>query len=273
MTMRTRTLIALFLFAPILATIGRAQGLPTVAPAEVGLSAERLERLEEVVQGYVDAKAIGGAVTLIARNGRQAHVETYGMRDTRTPMTHDTIFRIASMTKPVTSVAVMMLYEEGHFKLNDPVGLYLPELASLDVLTPRRDGAEGFETVPAQSPVTIRHLLTHTSGISYRFLGDLGASPAQGMVSELYGEAGIGDGISEHEGTIAGLVTALGQLPLMHEPGAAFTYGLSTDVLGRLVERTARISPVVPASPRPFSTTRDSYRCFSTVASWTGCGS
>ena len=242
MTMRTRTLIALFLFAPILATIGRAQGLPTVAPAEVGLSAERLERLEEVVQGYVDAKAIGGAVTLIARNGRQAHVETYGMRDTRTPMTHDTIFRIASMTKPVTSVAVMMLYEEGHFKLNDPVGLYLPELASLDVLTPRRDGAEGFETVPAQSPVTIRHLLTHTSGISYRFLGDLGASPAQGMVSELYGEAGIGDGISEHEGTIAGLVTALGQLPLMHEPGAAFTYGLSTDVLGRLVEVVSGMS-------------------------------
>ena len=240
--MRPRTLVALFLIAPILTTPGWAQGLPTVAPADVGLSSERLERLEEVVQGYVDAKAIGGAVTLIARNGRQSHIETYGMRDTRSPMTHDAIFRIASMTKPVTSVAVMMLYEEGHFKLNDPVGLYLPELASLDVLTPRRDGAEGFERVPAQSPVTIRHLLTHTSGISYRFLGDLGASPAQSVVSALYGEAGIGDGLSEHDGTIEGLVTALGQLPLMHEPGAAFTYGLSTDVLGRLVEVVSGMS-------------------------------
>ena len=233
--MRTRTLVAVLLVGPILATTGWAQGLPTVAPSDVGLSAKRLERLEEVVQGYVDANAVAGVVTLVARKGGQAHLQTYGMRGAGTPMTADSIFRIASMTKPLTSVAVMMLYEEGRFKLNDPVGLYLPELASLDVLIPKDDGG-GFDRVAAQQPLTIRHLLTHSSGISYRFLGDMGASPVQRVESELYGKAGIGDGLSEHDGTIEGLVTALGQLPLLHEPGAAFTYGLSTDVLGRLVE-------------------------------------
>ena len=234
--MRRRTLIALLLVAPLFTTTGWAQGLPSVAPADVGLSAERLERLEAVVKGYVDANAMGGAVTLIARNGGQAHLQTYGRRGGATPMTPDTIFRIASMTKPITSVAVMMLYEEGRFKLNDPVGMYLPELASLEVLTPKDGEADGFDRVAAQQPITIRHLLTHTSGIGYRFLGDLGASPAVSAVAELYGEAGIGDGLSEHDGTVEGLVTSLGALPLLHEPGTAFTYGLSTDVLGRLVE-------------------------------------
>ena len=234
--MRRRTLIALLLVAPLFTTTGWAQGLPSVAPADVGLSAERLERLEAVVKGYIDANAMGGAVTLIARNGGQAHLQTYGRRGGGTPMTPDTIFRIASMTKPITSVAVMMLYEEGRFKLNDPVGMYLPELASLEVLTPKDGEADGFDRVAAKQPITIRHLLTHTSGIGYRFLGDLGASPAVSAVAELYGEAGIGDGLSEHDGTVERLVTSLGGLPLLHEPGAAFTYGLSTDVLGRLVE-------------------------------------
>ena len=240
--MRRWALIALLLVAPLFTTTGWAQGLPSVAPADVGLSAERLERLEAVVKGYVDANAIGGAVTLIARNGGQAHLQTYGRRGAGTPMTPDTIFRIASMSKPITSVAVMMLYEEGRFKLNDPVGMYLPELTSLEVLTPKDGEGEGFDRVAAQQPITIRHLLTHTSGIGYRFLGDLGASPTVGAVAELYGEAGIGDGLSEHDGTVEGLVTALGGLPLLHEPGAAFTYGLSTDVLGRLVEVVSGMS-------------------------------
>ena len=234
---RIHTLIAAVLAGPLVATAVWAQGLPTVAASEVGLSDERLGRLAEVVQGYVDDEAIAGAVTLIARKGGQAHVRAYGMadRDAGTEMTPEAIFRIASMTKPVTSVAVMMLYEEGRFKLNDPVGLYLPELASLEVLTPG-DNGDAVGRVPARRPVTIRHLLTHTSGIGYRFLGDLGASPTQRVLSELYRDAGIADGLAEHDGTIEGLVTALGQLPLMHEPGTAFTYGLSDDVLGRLVE-------------------------------------
>ena len=236
--MRIRTLIAVLLVGLILATTGWAQGLPTVAPSDVGLSEARLARLEEVVQSYVDDDAIAGAVTLVARKGRQAHVRGYGMADraSGTPMQPDTIFRIASMTKPVTSVAVMMLYEEGRFKLNDPVGQYLPALASLDVLTPSDDGDGPFSRVPARRPVTIRQLLTHTSGIGYRFLGDLGPSATQRALSDLYRDAGVADGLAEHDGTIEGLVTALGQLPLLHEPGAAFSYGLSNDVLGRLVE-------------------------------------
>ncbi len=236
--MRIRTLIAVLLVGPVVATTGWAQGLPPIAPSDVGLSEERLGRLEEVVQSYVDDDAIAGAVTLIARKGGQAHVRAYGMadRDSGTPMRPEAIFRIASMTKPVTSVAVMMLYEEGRFKLNDPVGQHLPALASLDVLTPSDDGDGAYRRVPARRPVTIRHLLTHTSGIGYRFLGDLGASSTQRVLSELYRDAGVADGLAEHDGTIEGLVTALGQLPLLHEPGAAFTYGLSNDVLGRLVE-------------------------------------
>ena len=234
---RLHTLIAAVLAGPLVATAVWAQGLPTVAASKVGLSDERLGRLAEVVQGYVDDEAIAGAVTLIARKGGEAHVRAYGMadRDAGTEMTPEAIFRIASMTKPVTSVAVMMLYEEGRFKLNDPVGLYLPELASLEVLT-TGDNGDAVGRVPARRPMTIRHLLTHTSGIGYRFLGDLGASPTQQVLSELYRDAGIADGLAEHDGTIEGLVTALGKLPLMHEPGTAFTYGLSDDVLGRLVE-------------------------------------
>ena len=236
--MRIRTVIAVLLVGLVVAATGWAQGLPTVAPSDVGLSEARLGRLEEVVQGYVDDEAVAGAVTLIARKGGQAHVRAYGManRASGRPMRPDTIFRIASMTKPVTSVAVMMLYEEGRFKLNDPVGQYLPALASLSVLTPSDGGGEPYSREPARRPVTIRHLLTHTSGIGYRFLGDLGASPAQRALSELYRDAGVADGLAEHDGTIEGLVTALGHLPLLHEPGAAFSYGLSDDVLGRLVE-------------------------------------
>ena len=127
----TRTVLPLVaLLVGLAAATSWAQGLPAVQPTDVGLSEARLDRLEEVVQGYVDDQSVAGAVTLIARRGGQAHVRAYGVADrgAGTPMRPDTIFRIASMTKPLTSVAVLMLYEEGHFKLNDPVGQYLPEL-------------------------------------------------------------------------------------------------------------------------------------------------
>ena len=240
--MRIRTGIGLLL-ASLVTSTGWAQGLPSTTPATAGLSAERLERLESVVQGYIDQQAVAGAVTLVARGGKQVHLRAYGHadRDDGVPMRPDTIFRIASMTKPVTSVAILMLYEEGHFKLNDPVGQYLPELAQLDVLTPAADDTT-FTRTQAQRPVTIRHLLTHTSGIGYRFLGDLGGGAKLQALAELYGEAGVADGLAEHDGTIAELVTALGQLPLLHEPGQAFSYGLSDDVLGRLVEVVSGLS-------------------------------
>ena len=243
--MATRRSIFLALVVSLVfPNVGWTQGLPVVAPADVGLSSARLERLEQVVQGYIDANAVAGAVTLVARKGGQAHLQAYGMADRATgrAMTPDAIFRFASMTKPITSVAVMMLYEEGHFKLNDPVGRYIPELSSLEILSANEDGGDGFSRVAAERSITIRQLLTHTSGISYRFLGDLGATPAQSHVSELYGSAGIVDGLSEYTGTIQDMVNNLGELPLLHEPGAAFTYGLSTDVLGRLVEVVSGMS-------------------------------
>ena len=236
--MLLRILIATLLTVSTLTTTALVQGLPVVEPSDVGLSDERLGRLERVIQSYVDEQAVAGAVTLVARQGKQAHLQAYGFADRSAgvPMRPEAIFRIASMTKPVTSVAVMMLYEEGHFKLNDPVGEYLPELATLDVLDRDASVDGSFGRSPAVGAVTIRHLLTHTSGIGYRFLGDLGATPRQRALSELYRGAGIADGLAEYDGTIANLVAALGQLPLMHEPGTAFTYGLSDDVLGRLVE-------------------------------------
>ena len=242
-----RTFLAVLFLVPILSDSGWAQGLPKVLPSEVGLSEERLDRLEKVVRGYLGNDDIAGAVTLIARKGGQAHVQAYGMADRNLGrhMSPETIFRIASMTKPITSVAVMTLYEEGLFKLNDPVGQYLPALASLEVLVeePEIPGPPGSESivqsyrrVPAEQSVTIRHLLTHTSGIGYRFLGDIGPNAKQRHLSDLYRDAGVADGLAEHDGTIEELVNALGQLPLLHQPGAAFTYGLSDDVLGRLGE-------------------------------------
>ncbi|MCH7892085.1 MAG: beta-lactamase family protein [Gemmatimonadetes bacterium] len=244
--MRFRVAAATVLLASFLAPALWAQGLAPVAPESVGLSTERLTRLEQVIQGYVDRGQVSGVVTLIARRGGQAHLRAYGMadEDDGRSMETDAIFRIASMTKPISSVAVMMLYEEGHFRLNDPVGLYLPELRSLDVLhiTDTVNGV--FDRVPSERPVTIRHLLTHTSGITYRFLGSpaFAPSPAQNLLSGLYADAGIGDGLAEHAGTIEDLVTRLGRLPLMHQPGAAFTYGLNVDVLGRLVEVVSGMS-------------------------------
>ena len=244
--MRFRVSIATVLLATFLAPALWAQGLAPVAPESVGLSTERLTRLEQVIQGYVDRGQVSGAVSLIARRGGQAHLRAYGMADEADgrSMETDAIFRIASMTKPISSVAVMMLYEEGHFRLNDPVGLYLPELGSLEVLH-ITDTANGvFERVASERPVTIRHLLTHTSGITYRFLGSpaFAPSPAQSLLSGLYADAGIADGLAEHNGTIEDLVTRLGRLPLMHQPGAAFSYGLNVDVLGRLVEVVSGMS-------------------------------
>ena len=208
-----------------------AQGLPTSPPEQVGLSADRLERIVTLVQDAVDRNEVAGAVTLVARLGRIGHLEAVGWRDIErdAPMDTDTLFRIASMTKAVTSVAVMQLYETGALMLTDPVSKYLPVFATMEVLTPsgERSGAE-YTLEPAR-PITIRHLLTHTSGMSYRFL-----SPPQ--LASRYLEAGITDGLSQTDGTIGEMVDRLAALPLLHQPGARFTYALGVDVLGRVIE-------------------------------------
>ena len=208
-----------------------AQGLPTAPPEQLGLSADRLERIATLVQDAVDRNEIAGAVTLVSRLGRVGHLEAVGWRDIGrdAPMETDTLFRIASMTKAVTSVAVMQLYETGALMLTDPVSKYLPMFATMEVLTPSEEGGGAEYTLEPARPITIRHLLTHTSGLSYRFL-----SPPQ--LAPRYLEASITDGLSQTDGTVGEMVDRLAALPLVHQPGERFTYALGVDVLGRVIE-------------------------------------
>jgi CubicO group peptidase (beta-lactamase class C family) len=200
-----------------------AQPLPITTPEDVGFSTERLRRLHAFVQKQVDAAKYSGAITLIARNGKIADWQAFGCRDleARTPMEKDTIFRIYSMSKIITSVAVMMLFEEGCFGLEDPIGDYIPELKNLKVF--KGGTVEKPEVVDAVRPITIKQLLTHTSGITYGWEN----SPA----AQLYGRAKLDESVSLQE-----FVSKLGKLPLLHQPGEKWDYGYSVDVLGRLVE-------------------------------------
>jgi CubicO group peptidase (beta-lactamase class C family) len=202
-----------------------AQGLPTADPASVGLSDSRLRQLSEAFEDYVADGRIAGAVGLVARHGRVAFYETWGYRDVarRDPMDGDDLFRIYSMTKPITSVATMILAEEGHFRISDPVGRYLPQLQDLEVAL-WRDGNDETVTRPAPA-VTIEDLLRHTSGFTY---GSFTDTP----VDRLYREARPLRGSEPTEA----FLDRLGDLPLMYEPGTRWNYSVSTDVLGALVE-------------------------------------
>lgn len=204
-----------------------AKDLPVVRPEKVGLSSQRLERLDKVMNDYVRQGKLPGAVTLIARHGKIAHFQAYGLMDieAKKPMQKNTMFRIASMSKAVTSVAVMILYEEGNFLLTDPVSKFIPEFENPRVL--RTDPNTGAYTlVPARREITIRNLLNHTSGITY---GD-------GPLAQYYKPAGMTVGLTPTEGTIGQMIKKLGKLPLISHPGEEFHYGMSVDVLGYLVE-------------------------------------
>jgi CubicO group peptidase (beta-lactamase class C family) len=205
--------------------------LPTAQPEAVGLSPAKLAELTPALQKLVDDGKIPGAVALVARHGQVACTTAVGSRDlaSKMPMAEDTIFAIASMTKPITCVATMTLVEAGKLALDDAVGKYLPELKDMRVLgDPKDDTSDVIATVPAQQPITVRQLLAHTSGFSYgrAFLGD----PRLG---ESYARAGAQDRTMK---TIAVLTERLGKVALAHQPGAGWTYGLSHDVLGRLIE-------------------------------------
>ena len=215
------------LFALTLGTVILAQGLPPGQPGKLGFSPERLARIDTVMREHVEQNKIAGCVTLVARHGKIAQLGTYGMADREAgkPMQVDTIFRLASMTKPVTSVAVIMLYEEGRFMLTDPVSKYLPEFKDIEVLPP--GDSDQTEPVRARRPITIHNLLTHTSGLTYHWNGRLG---------EMYNDAGINHGLIPDEDTTEEDIRALAEIPLLFHPGERFEYGLSIDVLGRLVE-------------------------------------
>lgn len=206
---------------------------PTLTPADLGFSVERLGRLDAAIDRSIAEHQLAGGLVLIRRDGRDAVLKTYGMQDVEKakPMQVDAIFRIASMSKAVTTVAVMMLYEEGRFLLNEPVSKYLPAFKD-SVVAVRTSAAAGateppFTTVPAKRPITIHHLLTHTAGLTY----------GEGPAKELYEQAHLsGWYLADHDETIAQVVDRLATLPLNGQPGDAWQYGYSTDVLGRLVE-------------------------------------
>lgn len=215
--------------APVLIT-------PATTPAGAGFSAERLQRIDRLLQEYVDKGRMNGAVALIIRNGKIAYYHSVGYdKDPHTPLRKDAIFRIASQTKAITSVAVMMLYEEGKFLLDDPISNYLPEFKKPVVLDKFNKADSTYTTVPARREVTIRDLLTHTSGIGYAQIG----SPE---ATAIYAKAGVVGGIGVGKILLADKMKILGRLPLFHQPGEKWTYGLNTDVLGYLVEVASGMS-------------------------------
>ena len=206
-----------------------AAAFQTAKPEEVGMSRDRLARIGQALTRQIEERSFPGAVALVARKGRIAYFEAVGQLDPKTgaPMSKDAIFRLYSMTKPFTSVAVMMLVEDGRLRLNDPIGVYLPELAKLEVLVQGTDaaGKPTYTVVAAERPVTVYDLLRHTSGFVY-------PSTPNAYLKELYTKENVNwSGVTPAE-----QIQALARVPLARQPGTMWEYGLSTDVAGRVVE-------------------------------------
>ncbi len=204
------------------------EGVRVTRAESVGMSSDRLERIGARMRRMIAADKIPGTVTLVARRGKVVHFEAIGRRDVAAdlPMRKDTIFRLYSQSKPVTGAAVMILFEEGHFLLSDPISRYLPEFAGMSVYLGEKDGK--VETEPAR-PITIHHLLTHTSGLTYDFF----PTP----VGQMYRKAGVRGAApgAPHRG-LKEWCQALAELPLVAQPGAKWNYSVGMDVLGRLIE-------------------------------------
>lgn len=200
-----------------------------VSAEDLGFSSERLGRLDSVLRRYVDEGKLPGIQTLVSRRGQLVHRDVYGFTDIDKgrKVEPDTIYRIYSMTKPITSVALMMLFEEGAFLLENPVSRWLPELADLQVWS--GGTADAPETKPLRRPLTVHHVLTHTSGFTYGF-------QYNHPVDELYRRADLG-GLTQPDYDLDEAIRRLGELPLQFEPGTRWNYSVSTDVCGALVER------------------------------------
>jgi CubicO group peptidase (beta-lactamase class C family) len=223
-----RTSFLRLLPAVLLSTLALAQELPSAKPDAAGISPERLAMIGSAVDQGIADKRIAGAVTLVLRHGSIVWYDARGMadREAAKPMQKDEIFRICSMTKPITSTAVMMLYEEGKFTLEDPISKFLPEFKNSRVLVTPEDGSKPY-TIPAKNEITIRDLLRHTSGLSY---------PWNAKIGQAYVDANVTSGLVQYDGTIADCVRGLGTVPLLFNPGEKWEYSLGVDVLGRLVE-------------------------------------
>ena len=201
----------------------------TTAPQQVGISVERLKRIDPVVQKFIDDQQLTGAITMVARRGQVVHFETYGMMDleVQRPIQKDAIFRIYSMTKPVAAVAVMMLCQDGKLELEAPVSKYLPELGGMKVAADAE--AEEASLINANREMTVRDLMRHTSGLpgANRYMA------GQTAVDKLYRQAGLH---RLDECNLKEMVERLGTIPLLYQPGTKWHYSIAADVLGRLIE-------------------------------------
>ena len=206
-----------------------AEGPITASPAETGLSSAGLARIDAYLKNEIAGNKIPGAIMMIQRNGKTAYFNSFGVRDpaTKEPMTPDTIFRIYSMSKPITTVAAMMLVEEGKLALGEPLSKYIPAFADVKVGVEHKgeDGVVGLDLVPAKRPITIQDLMRHTSGLTYGFFGE-------GAVKKLYVSANLGEGDPDN----AQFAERLAKLPLAYQPGTTWDYSQSTDILGRVIE-------------------------------------
>ncbi len=207
-----------------------SQSLPSTSPESVGLSSERLERLTEKFQAYVDEDKMAGSVILIARKGKVAYFESIGMSDikSKSKMEKDAIFRIASQTKAIVSVGIMILQEQGKLLISDKVGNYIPEFAETTVAEPKPQG--GYQVVEAKRTITIRDLLTHTAGIDYGY----------GLAAEEWKSAGIQGWYFAHlDEPIAETIPRMAALPMVTHPGTKWVYGYNTDILGLVIEEVS----------------------------------
>ncbi len=209
-----------------------AQKLIESNPLEAGMSPQKLKQLNPFIENYIDQNAIPGGVFLIARKGKIVYHKSFGNRSTENtrPYQNDDIFRIASMTKAITTVSIMQLYEQGKIGLDDPIHYYIPAFKNVVVLDQFNNSDSTYTTVPPKKAITIRHLLTHTSGIVY---GDF----SRGKLQIIYNKFNMtGVGLSHASWTTEELVNKIAEIPLAFQPGTKYTYGLNMEVLGRLIE-------------------------------------
>lgn len=222
-----RRIIFIFIALVVVTTL-YSQELPVGKPEELGISPERLQRLTTVFQAYANDKKMAGSVVLVARHGKVAYFNAFGKRDIEAdaPMQNDAIFRIASQTKALVSVGIMILQEEGKLLIADPVGKYIPEFMETTVAEPKEGG--GYTVVKSKRQITLRDLLTHTAGIGY---GD-------GLAADKWKEAGIqGWYFADREEPVGATIARLAKLPMDAHPGEKYVYGYNTDILGVVIEK------------------------------------
>ncbi len=226
------TTLFISFFILFFSAVTSSQVLNQTEPEVAGMSSERLKNLDNVIQKYIDEKKIPGGIFLVSRGGNLLYYKSFGMRNNETGVHYklDDIFRIASMTKAVTTVAIMQLYERGKIWLDEPVSKYIPAFENQQVLDSFNEKDSSYTTVPAKRPVTIRQLLTHTSGIVYGAFNP-------GKLQAVYEKFNMNDvGLSHPTWSTEEFINRLAKVPLAFQPGEKWMYGLNMDVLGRIVE-------------------------------------